>query len=309
MAKAENLLQSSTQIAVIATDLDGKVTVFNAGAENLFGYHANDIIKKETPLMFLNPEEIKEHEETLSKTLGHDIHGFNVFKEPVIQGMYETQRWSCRHQNGDTFKAQISVTPVSTAKGETTGLLFMVTQLSRLQQPPVPESPELLYMTLNDLPNQRQFNHIADMELRRMCRDQKPISLIKLNIDSFEAFQETYDKETSERCLQKIAYVLAHRIRRAGDFLAYFGSNEFSVVLPNTDKNGTIKVAEQLRLLITDLRIEHVTSKTGPYASISLGITNTLPSKETTIAMLFAKADAGLQQANTGGGNCSRIGE
>jgi len=91
-------------------------------------------------------------------------------------------------------------------------------------------------------------------------------------------------------------------------FFSHLGDDEFAAILPNTDRNGTIKLAEQLRLIITNLKIEHVTSKAEePIVTISIGLCSITPERSTTINMLLNNAKLSLQQAKQDSGNCTRI--
>ena len=58
-AQRKAVLDSATQIAIVATAIDGIITVFNTGAENLLGYRAKEIIGVAKPDIFHDPEELK----------------------------------------------------------------------------------------------------------------------------------------------------------------------------------------------------------------------------------------------------------
>ncbi len=51
-AQRKTVLDSATQISIIATNPQGIITVFNKGAENMLGYKAKEVIDRQTPLIF-----------------------------------------------------------------------------------------------------------------------------------------------------------------------------------------------------------------------------------------------------------------
>ncbi len=72
-AQRKAVLDSASQIAIIATDINGIITVFNTGAENLLGYRAEEIIGKHTPLIIHSESELAEHGDKLSAECGRKI--------------------------------------------------------------------------------------------------------------------------------------------------------------------------------------------------------------------------------------------
>ncbi|GAB4393128.1 MAG: hypothetical protein Tsb005_10060 [Gammaproteobacteria bacterium] len=301
------LLDAATQNAIIATDLDGNITFFNSGAEDILGYSAKEVIGKKNPLLFYCEKQLAKHRQLLSATMGRPVDGFDLFKEPTLQNSAEIQQWTYQHKDLGNFEAQTAITTITDQQGHPTGLLFVLTPLNTPVVPEQLEDEDVKYLSLAQLPHRQQFHHISDIELRRMKREENPIALMLIDIDSFQSYCETYRDKAAQQCIQKIAFSLAHRIRRAGDFLAYLGGDEFGVVLPNTHRDGTIKLAEQLRLMINNLKIEHVTSTAAPYVTISIGLAAVQPTRETTIKMLMNDAQACITEAKQDGGNCTRI--
>jgi PAS domain-containing protein len=64
------LLDAATQVSIIATDLNGLILTFNAGAERMLGYTAEQVVGKCTPEILHLPHELEERAAALSKTLG-----------------------------------------------------------------------------------------------------------------------------------------------------------------------------------------------------------------------------------------------
>ena len=78
-AQRKAVLDSATQISIIATNKDGVITVFNTGAENLLGYRAQEIIGKKTPELFHLQSELEIVSDSLSFKFGRRVTGLDVF--------------------------------------------------------------------------------------------------------------------------------------------------------------------------------------------------------------------------------------
>lgn len=127
----DSVLDSSSEISIIATNLDGIVTVFNKGAENILGYSATEIINKQTPAIFHDFDEIRERADELSQLFGKEIKGFNVFTEiPEIKGS-EQREWSYIKKNGNKITVSIVVTPIKDKNNKTNGYLGIATNITK----------------------------------------------------------------------------------------------------------------------------------------------------------------------------------
>ena len=85
-ALLRGVLDGSTQVAIMATDRDGLITVFNTGAERMFGYAAEEMIGRQTPAILCLEAEISARGEELTRVLGRPIVGMDVFLEPARLG-------------------------------------------------------------------------------------------------------------------------------------------------------------------------------------------------------------------------------
>ena len=192
---------------------------------------------------------------------------------------------------------RLTTSTIKGKEGEISGLLFMATC-----------EPSKIYR-IEELPDRKVFDIVLDRELRRMEREHELLSLIKIDIDHSKAYREHHGQDAIETCLKIIAHTINERIQRAGDLLAFYGDDEFMIILPRTDVPGTVKVAEYLRLTVAGLEIEHKGSDTADIVTISCGVTTTLPQRETSAIALVATVEQALANAKADGRNCTRIGE
>lgn len=152
--------------------------------------------------------------------------------------------------------------------------------------------------TLTGLPNRHAYNERLETELARWKRYHSPLSLIVWDIDHFKNINDSYGHKAGDKVLLLIAKQLSE-YSRATDFLSRFGGEEFTMLLPNTNSQSALILANQLRQTI---------EKTGFNASgasvtitISCGVTEFILNDTDETA--FERADQALYQAKQEGRN------
>lgn len=155
--------------------------------------------------------------------------------------------------------------------------------------------------SLTQLPNRRRFDQYFQQEWQRMLREQSPLSLILCDIDCFKLYNDTYGHPAGDRCLRQVAQVIRASAKRAIDLPARYGGEEFAVVLPNTDQDGAIQVAQEIQIGVKRLGIAHAASLTAKSVTVSLGVANTIPNVLISPEMLIRAADQALYQAKAEG--------
>ena len=93
-ARVQAVLDAATQESIIATEPDGMITIFNAGAEQMLGYSAEEMVGKQTPAILHLKSEVAARGKELSAEFGRPIEGFDIFTEYAKQGRYEERNWT-----------------------------------------------------------------------------------------------------------------------------------------------------------------------------------------------------------------------
>ena len=132
--RLEAVLGAATQVSIIATDLRGVITVFNAGAEQMLGYRAADVVGYEPFERLLLHGEIEARARDIARRGGPRVDGFDVLVESARQGGYDQHEWTYVRKDGKRLTVELVVTAVRDAAGAVTGFLGVamdVTQRNR----------------------------------------------------------------------------------------------------------------------------------------------------------------------------------
>jgi diguanylate cyclase (GGDEF)-like protein len=159
---------------------------------------------------------------------------------------------------------------------------------------------------LTGIANRRSFERALMDECNRARRHDLPLSLILLDLDRFKELNDQRGHPAGDDCLRRIGAFLATAIRRSGEVVARYGGEEFAILLPGTESESALALAETLRVGILRLGIPYeVTSARS--ISASCGVATLNPRIEYTPEMLVASADAALYAAKQSGRNCVRM--
>lgn len=156
---------------------------------------------------------------------------------------------------------------------------------------------------LTGLANRRAFDAALEGECKRLARTHAPIALVMLDIDHFKSFNDRYGHVAGDDCLRRVADVLAAVIRRPADLAARYGGEEFICILPDTQINGAVTIAERIQAGIATLSIPIADSKTAAIVSASFGVVSEICNLEMDHIAILRSADSCLYKAKNAGRN------
>ena len=149
---------------------------------------------------------------------------------------------------------------------------------------------------LTGIPNSREFYIQANEELLRATRSKLPIAVAYIDVDSFKKINDQFGHAEGDFTLRVIAQTLACSVRQT-DTVARIGGDEFAILLPNTDLNGTMAVMNKVQ---NKLMEEMMQTKSNATFSIGV-ITFTVP--PASVDELLQKADEVMYKVKSKGKN------
>lgn len=152
--------------------------------------------------------------------------------------------------------------------------------------------------TLTELPNRLAYDERLETEVTRWQRYHTPLCLIIWDIDHFKKINDQFGHQVGDKVLVHVAKLLLEHSRKA-DFVSRFGGEEFTMLLPHTDKQSAFKLAHKLRFVIEQASFKSA-EHTVPI-TISCGITQFV--KGDNHEMAFERADQALYRAKKQGRN------
>ncbi|MGL6041226.1 MAG: GGDEF domain-containing protein, partial [Deefgea sp.] len=156
---------------------------------------------------------------------------------------------------------------------------------------------------LTRLPNRREWQIKASQAILQARRYQQELSIIMLDVDHFKAINDQYGHLTGDLVLKTIATVCRQSIR-GPDSAARWGGEEFVILLPETDQDQAIIVAEKIRQAVA--QTSHTSlDQNRLNVTVSLGVTSLLPS-DNNLDDLLSRADQAMYNAKAAGRNCTQ---
>jgi sigma-B regulation protein RsbU (phosphoserine phosphatase) len=122
-ARLEGVLDSATEMSIIATDPQGIITTFNRGAERLLGYTADEMVGRQTPAVFHLTTEVILRGRELSAELGRPVEGFEVFVAKARDQGHETREWTYVRKDREPRIVNLTVTAIRDLRGAVAGYL------------------------------------------------------------------------------------------------------------------------------------------------------------------------------------------
>lgn len=163
--KLQGIQDASTQVAIIETDKRGIIKTFNKGAENLLGYTADELVRKQTPEIIHVQEEVEQRAAELSQEFNEEISGIEVFVTYAKKGLFETREWTYIRKDLSRFPVQLTVTSIKNHENDIKGFLYVATDITLLKASEN-EVKALLEVTQEQNKRLLNFAHIVSHNLR-----------------------------------------------------------------------------------------------------------------------------------------------
>ncbi len=293
------LLSAASEVAIIATDTQGLITLFNRGAEKMLGYPAADLVGRQTPAVFHLVEEVASRAKELSAALGRPVTGFRAFTiKPDLAGS-EKREWTFVRKDGRHVTVFLVVTPVRDDDGATCGYLGVAVDVTDRVRATLELKTLARTDPLTGLANRRVFAEAAEAEFERCKRFNSTAALLMIDIDHFKKVNDVRGHQAGDTALVALANLLTATVRTT-DVPARHGGEEFVVLLTGTTLTGAAELAERIRERTARMSAP---SPSGDFRlTISIGATVFTPGDEDWTEAL-RRADQALYQAKSTGRN------
>ncbi len=154
---------------------------------------------------------------------------------------------------------------------------------------------------LTGLYNRRFYDQKIMAEYRRSKRNLTPLSLVIIDIDHFKSVNDNYGHLAGDQCLMWLSKLIKQCLRRSSDMGFRYGGEEFCLILPDTDNEGAMQLAEILRKKIEKQTFHYQDIDIS--LTISCGVCTYQQENDVLPEQLFMGADKALYQAKNSGRN------
>jgi len=157
--------------------------------------------------------------------------------------------------------------------------------------------------SLTGVANRRQFERCLPDAWRHCIRHLQPMSLVMLDVDFFKRYNDKYGHQQGDDCLRSVAQAISDVAGRPYDLVARYGGEEFVCILPDTNLDGALSIAEKMIVAVQNLAIEHADSTISDSVTISAGVSTLFPKLDSSWEHALNEADKQLYLAKKGGRN------
>ena len=272
----------STGDAIVTKSHDGTITSWNRGAEQLYGYPADEAIGQ--PIALIEPAHRAGEQQKILQTLlsGESIDNFET------EGV---------RKDGSVITVSLTVSPVTDANGR----IVSTAIIARDTTERVRYEERLRHMADHDqltgLFNRRRFDEQLKRELARAGRYAAHSAVLSIDIDNFKGINDSAGHAAGDAVLVQVARVLGNRFRST-DVVARLGGDEFAVLLSAVGVDEARAAAEDL---LAEIRNSPATYGGRPFRiSASIGVT-AFESDDATAGEVLVNADLAMYAAKTAG--------
>ena len=153
---------------------------------------------------------------------------------------------------------------------------------------------------LTEIPNRHYFDEQLQVEWEKSIKTEEPLSLLAIDIDMMQQYNQTYGYLQGDVLLQTIANALSNHLRTEADIVARIGGEEFALILPNTCEQKATELARNISNSIALMEVPSMGSLT-THVTVSIGGATKTPQEGDDAVSLFEEAQNAISRAKDAG--------
>lgn len=268
--------------AIVVVNADRIISEVSRGFEALLGYDRGELVGRSIRVIHMNDTQYEQFGEQ---------YWSNASSQPIV-----STDWPVRRKDGSIVWCTVSgsaIYPGELGKG----VVWYLRDITKRRD----MEGHLRHLAFTDaltgLVNRSHFFTKASQLVVEANVNSFPLSVVMIDIDHFKKINDTYGHAAGDLALRVLGTFCITRVR-AVDVLARMGGEEFALLLPNTNEDMAMQIANNLRISIQEMKIDELPI----LLTISAGVSSLLKD-EIAIDAAISRADSALYKAKREGRN------
>ncbi|MBO1510242.1 EAL domain-containing protein [Metabacillus bambusae] len=228
-----NVISETSIDSMIIIDNSGLILKVNPAVEKMFLYDEKTIIGKNISVLFSN--------EIAKNQINHILEAINNLDQ--IIGYENLNEVNVTRKDGTSFPAEIQIGKRYVQ--DRCIVACTIRDITKKKQYQEMISHMAYHDGLTDLPNRRYFNDQLNQKLNHAKQTNQSFALMYLDMDRFKYINDSLGHNIGDKVLQEIANRLTKSVRES-DFVARVGGDEFNILLPDTNRENALDIAENI---------------------------------------------------------------
>ncbi|WP_306606513.1 EAL domain-containing protein [Azonexus sp.] len=286
---AENQLRLTARVfdhsgeGIVITNRKGIIMTVNKAFVEVTGYTEREVIGKMTNLLS-------------SGKHGHEYYT-EMWQQIDSKGWWQGEIWNKR-KNGEIYPEWLTINSVKDTQGEILHYVGIFSDISVVKE----SQKRIEYLATHDeltgLPNRALYIDRLKQAIAKAGRSKTQIAVMFVDVDNFKIVNDSMGHDVGDLLLRQVTGRLAECVR-AGDTVARFGGDEFTILLENTRPTEVSATAERI---INQLSLPHILDDRKLYTTASIGICM-YPDDGMDTQTLLKCADIAMYRAKDSGKN------